>query len=226
MRISDNTEMLEIRNDQMTIYPILTWDDTNVVLIDTGFPGQIDLFREAVGAAGFALEDITHVITTHSDVDHIGCTKLLHDMGAKVLAHEIESAYIQGEKTSPKLAKMQQNLSNLTDEQRVRIEQLIAGAPKFYVHVDQTLHDGELLPMCGGIEVIHTPGHTPGHIALLLKSSLILVAGYASVFSEGILTGPVARNTLDMESAHDSFNKMMAFNPKSIVCYHSGYLSF
>jgi len=37
---------------------------------------------------------------------------------------------------------------------------------EFTVNVDKTLEDGEELPFCGGITVIHTPGHTPGHICL------------------------------------------------------------
>ena len=35
--------------------------------------------------------------------------------------------------------------------------------------VDQTLKDGETLPMANDIEVIHSPGHCAGHIALLLR---------------------------------------------------------
>ena len=43
--------------------------------------------------------------------------------------------------------------------------------------VDQTLQDGETLPMANDVEVIHSPGHCAGHIALLLRQEGILIAG-------------------------------------------------
>ncbi len=53
--------------------------------------------------------------------------------------------------------------------------------------IDQTLEDRQELPYFGGIEVIHTPGHTPGHISLYVKRSKMLVAEDAMICSEGIL---------------------------------------
>jgi glyoxylase-like metal-dependent hydrolase (beta-lactamase superfamily II) len=43
--------------------------------------------------------------------------------------------------------------------------------------VDIKLEGDELLPIAGGIQVIHTPGHSAGHIALFLKESDLLIAG-------------------------------------------------
>ena len=45
------------------------------------------------------------------------------------------------------------------------------------VAIDQPLTDGEILPIAGGIEVIHTPGHCAGHVALLWRSRRTLFAG-------------------------------------------------
>jgi glyoxylase-like metal-dependent hydrolase (beta-lactamase superfamily II) len=39
------------------------------------------------------------------------------------------------------------------------------------------LHDGEVLPVAGGLRVVHTPGHSPGHVALLHEPSGVLVTG-------------------------------------------------
>jgi glyoxylase-like metal-dependent hydrolase (beta-lactamase superfamily II) len=33
--------------------------------------------------------------------------------------------------------------------------------------IDERIKDGDVLPIAGGIEVIHTPGHSKGHISLL-----------------------------------------------------------
>jgi glyoxylase-like metal-dependent hydrolase (beta-lactamase superfamily II) len=44
------------------------------------------------------------------------------------------------------------------------------------VHVDETLRDGDVLLLLGGVQVVHTPGHSAGHIALLLPSEGVLIA--------------------------------------------------
>jgi glyoxylase-like metal-dependent hydrolase (beta-lactamase superfamily II) len=45
------------------------------------------------------------------------------------------------------------------------------------VLVDESLNDNQIIPVAGGIQVIHTPGHSAGHIALLIKSEGVLIAG-------------------------------------------------
>ncbi|MGA8478147.1 MAG: hypothetical protein WB696_09335 [Chthoniobacterales bacterium] len=45
------------------------------------------------------------------------------------------------------------------------------------VAIDQPLTAGEILPIAGGIEVIHTPGHCAGQVALLWRPGRMLFAG-------------------------------------------------
>lgn len=45
------------------------------------------------------------------------------------------------------------------------------------VVIDHWLNDGDVLPVAGGMQVIHTPGHSAGHISLLLKQEGLLIAG-------------------------------------------------
>jgi len=45
------------------------------------------------------------------------------------------------------------------------------------VAVSEALTDGQLLPIAGGVRVLHTPGHTPGHVSLLHESSGVLITG-------------------------------------------------
>ena len=45
------------------------------------------------------------------------------------------------------------------------------------VAIDQPLTPGEILPIAGGIEVIHTPGHCAGQVALLWRPGRMLFAG-------------------------------------------------
>jgi hypothetical protein len=54
-------------------------------------------------------------------------------------------------------------LESLPEEQRQKIQAMF-GTP-ITAKVDKTIVDGEVLPYCGGITVIFTPGHTPGRVS-------------------------------------------------------------
>ena len=223
MKIANHVEMLEIKGESGILYPVLIWDDDHLVLIDAALPGQIEPLGEAVLKAGFSLEKITTVIITHQDMDHIGCAKTLADLGAEILAHETEAPYIQGDKTFLRITDMEKRLDELDEGERTFYERMKKGAPYFYVHVDKLLRDNETLDICGGIKVIHTPGHTPGHIALLLEQSNIIVAGDAANITGGVITGANPQYTHDIPWAQTSFEKLMNHKPDAIVCYHGGF---
>ncbi|MFL0266925.1 MBL fold metallo-hydrolase [Candidatus Clostridium radicumherbarum] len=76
MRIANGIEMLEISCNLMgrvtKIYPVLIWDDKDMVLVDTGLPGQLERFREAVEKIGLSFERISKVLITHQDIGHVG----------------------------------------------------------------------------------------------------------------------------------------------------------
>jgi glyoxylase-like metal-dependent hydrolase (beta-lactamase superfamily II) len=92
----------------------------------------------------------------------------------------------------------------------------------YTVTVDGTLKDDEELPFCGGIKVIHTPGHTPGHICLYISQSKTLVAGDA-ISAEGGKLGPVPKfASLDWRLALKSLDKLAGYDIETAVCYHGG----
>ena len=76
MRLADNVEVLELPTQSFVgggiIHPTLIWDDNTVVLVDAGFPGQLQQIREAMGSAGVPFDRLDKVIITHHDIDHIG----------------------------------------------------------------------------------------------------------------------------------------------------------
>jgi len=204
MEISKGVEMLHLDFHGNMIHPILLWDREMAVLIDTGFPGQMEDLRVAMEKAGVSLDKLKAVILTHQDMDHIGSLpEILQECGnqVKVYAHELDKPYIQGE------------LPLLKDGH-------LENPPKG--RVDDCLVDGQELPFCGGISVIHTPGHTPGHISLYLKQSKILVAGDSMYSVNGILGGIHAPTTPDMNAARLSLKKYVDLDIASVVCYHGG----
>ena len=215
--------MLEIAMPQGGImHPVLTWDDRDVVLFDTGLPGQYEMICAAIEKAGFSIEQITKIILTHHDMDHIGTAKQMAEQGAKIMAHEKEAPYVQGDMPSPKLSKMEERMKDLSPEERVFYDRIQSSLPYLYLPVDVMLHDDEELPFCGGIKVVFTPGHTPGHTAYFLKESKVLITGDAANIFNGELIGPNARNTLDMTQGEESFEKLKKVDADYVVCYHGG----
>jgi glyoxylase-like metal-dependent hydrolase (beta-lactamase superfamily II) len=119
MRIASGIEMLEISATIMgkvnVIHPTLIWDNETAVLIDTGFPGQLSLIREAIINAGVPFKKLNKIIITHQDIDHIGSLPSILDKSPQqieVLANEVEKPYIEGEK----------RLLRLTPEAIVQVE--------------------------------------------------------------------------------------------------------
>ena len=224
MRITENIEMLEITGDIGTIYPTLVWDDNNLVLIDAGLPGQVELFKKAIEDAGFDAGNLSAIILTHQDIDHIGCVVDLLSLApnAKVMAYKEEVPYIDGSKTPIKLAAMEANYENLPDDRKAWCDQFKIGFAHCKVKVDKELEDGEVLPICGGIQIIHTPGHTPGHICLYLQEGKVIIAGDAANIENGMLIGSRPQVTWNDNLAEESFEKIKNHEHNSVITYHGG----
>jgi len=123
-------------------------------------------------------------------------------------------------KISPeRMAQFSEHLSYLPEERREAVLETFENAR---ARVDRTLRDGEKLPYCGGMIVIHTPGHTPGHISLYLEQSKVLVAGDALNVSDGRLVGPNPQLTPDIDQATGSLKKLARYDIETVVCYHGG----
>lgn len=222
MKISNGVAMLEIKIQGFVLNPTLVWDDETAVLIDAVMPGQLEQIRAAMSEVGVSFDQLKAVILTHQDLDHIGSLPELRKESnnrIEVYAHALDKPYIEGT-----LPLIKTDPSRMSKEEWESLSQgikiLYQNPPK--AKVDKTVDDGQELPFCGGIRVIFTPGHTPGHISLYLKQSKTLVAGDAMVCVEGSLRGPVQRTTLDMNTALRSLEKFLDLDIESVICYHGG----
>lgn len=229
MKIESGIYMLEISANIMgmtsVINPTLIWDKDSLVMIDTGYPGQLHQICEAVEKEGIPFSKLNTVILTHQDIDHIGSiSDILKEMPerVKVLAHEEEKAYISGEKKPVKLAKLEDELDHLPENVKIIYEKLKVGFKNSRVNIDKMLIDGQELSFCGGITVIHTPGHTPGHISLYLKKWKILIAGDILSVKEGLLVKADEDINFDNELNMESIKKLMKYDIETVICYHGG----
>ncbi|WP_245578596.1 MBL fold metallo-hydrolase [Alicyclobacillus pomorum] len=149
LEITKNVHLLESAKGSF-VYLVLGEEP---VLIDTGMPGRGERLLADLSKVGISPKDIAHILLTHHDVDHIGNAKMLKEVtGATLWAPEKDVPYIHGE------------------QRREGIKRIIAtmfrpDPPA----VDAIYKPGQKI---GSLEMIETPGHTPGHVSFLYKDVL------------------------------------------------------
>lgn len=210
---------------QQIIYPTIVSDSKSMVLIDTGFPDQLPLIQQAAQKEGIDLNKLTHIVITHHDVDHIGSLAALKRTypQAVVLSSAIEADYISGNKKSPRLemAEQRYEMASPEDKQAIRSYlQRLQGIER--ISVDKTFKEDELLPCMGGILIISTPGHLPGHISLYFEKEKTLITGDAMTMENGKVAMANLQYTLNMAQARESVQKFLKYDIEKIICYHGG----
>jgi len=120
----------------------------------------------ALEQIGVHVTDVTRILVTHAHGDHVGgLGGLRARTGATVAAHEREAAYLR-EGRGPVLDR------TTMGGRLLRRSPGLTPTP-----VEEELVDGQVLDVAGGLRVLHTPGHTPGHISLLHEPSRLLITG-------------------------------------------------
>jgi len=142
----------------------------------------------------------------------------------QIMAHKDEAPYLDGRKMPIKLEKTMADYDNLPEERKQQIVQAKQIYEQMQVNFDRELQSGDVLPICGGIEILHTPGHTPGHMVVHLQESRILVCGDAVNITDNQITGPNPIHTVDMDLGLQSMQKIVDFPKTGLVAYHGGFL--
>ncbi|BFH13806.1 hydrolase [Paenibacillus dendritiformis] len=225
--------MLTVSADMMgrtvTIHPTVLWDEDDLLLVDTAYPGQLPLLASEVSRAGLSFDRLSKVMITHQDLDHIGNLPAMAERFAarlEVMASPIEKPFIEGERqllklTPAAIAEAVSSLpANVPEQWRLGLKHTLENPPKGPVH--STLTDKQRLPLCGGIIVIGTPGHTPGHISLYHEPSRTLIAGDALIVEKGQLYGPDPQYCLDYELARQSLAALLDYDIQQVICFHGG----
>lgn len=123
-----------------------------IALIDSAVASSERIILDYLNKTGHGPEEISEIILTHSHPDHIGAAKSIKSLsGSRIAAHAAEKAWIE----DVKLQERERPVPSFRS--------LVAGS----VHIDRILEDSDLVDLGGiSLEVIHTPGHSPGSISL------------------------------------------------------------
>lgn len=198
-------------NGVWTITPSLVCSDEGILLVDTGMPGMTQEISLQMQAAGFSIDQLTGIVLTHQDIDHIGNVSQILELkpGIAVYAHAADKPYIEGK--LPLIKELPKRLGAIGAYEAASSD-----------IVTDIVSDGEQLDFAKGIIVIHTPGHTPGHISLYDPATKTLVAGDAMVVRGDQLLGPNPMQTPDLDEAYRSIEKLAAYDIEKIICFHGG----
>jgi glyoxylase-like metal-dependent hydrolase (beta-lactamase superfamily II) len=148
----------------------------NLVLIDTGIEGKADAILEAIDRAGLDSSKLKHILITQLHRDHVGSLHALKEKtGSRVYAHELEADAIEQGITMRFCVPTPSLLS------RIAVPRILKGDWKKRIEgtkVEVRLKDGDVLSLGVDITVLHSPGHTAGHVCYLFQDEQkVLIAG-------------------------------------------------
>jgi glyoxylase-like metal-dependent hydrolase (beta-lactamase superfamily II) len=80
----------------MTVHSVIVFSNKGLILCDTGYKNQLSQIEHELNQYGFSIKDITKVVITHHDHDHIGSLKSIKDKNndVEIISSKIEAEYI------------------------------------------------------------------------------------------------------------------------------------
>ena len=104
LNIATLTLTKKIGTQKINIHPAIIYNDSDLVPCDAGFPHQEEQIDSELGKHGFSISDITKIVITHHDHDHIGSLKALkNNRNAISISSESEAPFIEDTSESLRL---------------------------------------------------------------------------------------------------------------------------
>ena len=166
---------------------LLRGDDGAVTVVDAGLPRAQKRVLAALDLVGVHRSDVQQVVLTHAHPDHAGGLRALVDAvaaartaggsgggrsadpGPLVSIGRDDAGYLASGQAPPRDPRTTVG----------RLLQRLPGQGWQKVEAGRVLDDGEVLDVAGGVRVVATPGHTPGHVSLLHEPTAVLITGDA-----------------------------------------------
>jgi glyoxylase-like metal-dependent hydrolase (beta-lactamase superfamily II) len=144
--------------------------DGAVTVVDCGVSKASPRIVAGLAAIGKRPQDVTRILLTHVHADHAGgASALAKATGAPVEAHAADADYAEVGRPAPF------NRSTISG----RLVSRLPGCGFEPVPVARRLADGDVIDVGGGMRIVHTPGHSPGHVSLLHEPTRVLITGDA-----------------------------------------------
>ncbi len=159
-----------------------------LTVVDAGFPGHFRTLVKGLRTIGKSVRDVEAILITHAHADHTGFAERLRKAsGAPVFIHSADKTSVQRILQLPWTAL-------IGNAWRTHVRGMLEHAT-FHgvfrmarVKTVATFEDNEILDVPGRPQVIHTPGHTAGHVAFYLSEKNVLFSG-DSLLTQNMFTG-------------------------------------
>ncbi len=141
--------------------------------------------------------DVERILLTHAHYDHGGgAAGLRQRTGAPLHIHHDDAGYLETGRRPP-LDPGQPMATVLRFARR---------GPRS--PVDGTFAEDDIIPVAGGIRVLHTPGHSPGHCSFLHQRSGVLITGDALFNFRDKITYSFAPFCTNVELSRDTADRL------------------
>lgn len=211
----------------------VTHDDGSWTLIDSGIPHMAERIKSWAGKHFAGTPNA--IVLTHGHFDHAGSVRALAESwNVPVYAHSLEFPYLTGEREYPAPnwkagGGMMSLLSPTLPRGPIDVGERLRALPG----------EGSELSLAElpGWTLLHTPGHTPGHVSFYRERDSALLVGDAfcttkpeSFFEAALaqnpeLHGPPAYFTSDWDAAKRSVHKLAKLGPRTVIPGHGKPLS-
>lgn len=179
--------------------------ESELSLIDCGYAGQAPRLARAIEAAGRSPAELRRVVITHGHPDHAGAARELATKGVAILMHPADGAALRTTWRDV-----------MTKPSRGRVFSAMTPEPPAF----QPIEDGDVLPILGGLRVIHTPGHTPGSVCLYGARDQVLFVGDNLERRFGRVSFASRLYSDDYAAARRSLKRLAQLDVKSVVFSH------
>ena len=157
-------------------------EDDGLTVVDAGLPASWKLLEQLLGRIGRRKEEIRAVVLTHAHFDHVGfAEKARSELGVPVLCHADE---VPVTRHPLRYKREREPFLYLWRPPTAKIiGRLALSGALFAPRIKEvtTFTDRETLDVPGRPQVVFTPGHTLGHVALHLPDRDLVFAGDAVV---------------------------------------------
>lgn len=183
-----------------------------LTLIDAGMPWSAWPIRRRIRAIGRDPEEIGRIICTHGHPDHIGGIP-------RLLAGQVNASALMHPADIAGLAVGLRRALRRTDDGVARRSRLLDYLTPTPARL-KPIHDGDLIPVLGGLRVIHTPGHTPGSVCLYAEQHRLLFTGDVLQVIRGRLTYANPFFSHDIGLARQTVSRLAELDVETIALAH------
>lgn len=149
----------------------------DLTLVDTCFLASVTKLADCIEDEGYELKNVKRLILTHSHVDHVQAVSEVKRMtGAGIYSHWSEAGYLRSDPPyhGPPTHQMIESIMSKLGIRSEDLAKRFGSLARDPIQVDHVLSDGDQV---GRLKVIHTPGHTPGHISLFSEDDRAIIGG-------------------------------------------------